>query len=75
MTVFGSQGHRQPANSKTDEIPVVYCGRQIAGSLNTGQGALVKESMWFLNDHTAHLGNCSRGWGENSVGCGGGNLH
>lgn len=70
MTVPGSQGHRLPANSKTDEIPLVYCGRQTAGSLNTGQGALVKKSMWFLNDHRAHLGNCSRGWRESSAGYG-----
>ena len=55
MTVFGSQGQRHPANCITDEIPLAYCGKQRVGRLNTGQGTLVKESMWFLNDHVAHV--------------------
>lgn len=73
--MFGSQGQTYPNSGKTAEIPLMYCGKQIVGRLNTGQSTLVKESMWFLNDQAANLGNCLRGWGQLGAGGGGGNLH
>lgn len=57
MTLFGSQSQRHAANYKTDESLLVYCGKQILGRLNPGQGTLVSNSMWFLKDQQpAHLG-------------------